>query len=488
MSALNAVGEGGLSNERSATPAAPATAPGAPDLTGATAGNASVSLAWSAPGSNGGSRDHRLQGLPRHQRRHRDAAHHARQRHRATPTPALTNGTTYYYKVERPQRGRRGRPVERALRHARRARHRPRRTRPDQRHRRQRPRQRSPGAHPLQRRLRDHRLQGLPRHQRRQRQPAHHARQRHRLHRQQRRQRHHLLLHGQRRQRGRRRQQVQRALRNAGRTRHRPRRTHASTAPPPATAPSASPGAHPAPTAAPRSPATRSTAAPAPATADAAGHARHRHRAAPTDSAANGTTYYYTVSALNTVGEGAKSNERSATPAAPATAPGAPTLDSATAGNGSRHARLERTRSNGGSAITGYRVYRGTSAGNGSLLTTLGTVTGYTDNSAANGTTYYYTVSAVNAVGEGASSTSAPPRRSPRHRPRRTHAHRATAGNGSVSARLERPSSNGGSAITGYKVYRGTSAGNEHAARHARQRHRLDRQQRSPTAPPTTTR
>ena len=62
-----------------------------------------------------------------------------------------------------------------------------------------------------------------------------------------------------------------------------------------------------------------------------------------TDSpVANGTTYYYQVSAVNSVGEGALSNERSATPVAPATAPGAPTLDLGVGRQRQRRARLER--------------------------------------------------------------------------------------------------------------------------------------------------
>ena len=60
--------------------------------------------------------------------------------------------------------------------------------------------------------------------------------------------------------------------------------------------------------------------------------------------------------------------------------------------------------SNGGSAITGYRVYRGTSAGGETLLTTLGNVTSFSDSGVSNGTTYYYEVAAVNAVGESARS------------------------------------------------------------------------------------
>ena len=52
--------------------------------------------------------------------------------------------------------------------------------------------------------------------------------------------------------------------------------------------------------------------------------------------------------------------------------------------------------SNGGAAITGYKVYRGTTSGNETLLTTLGNVTSFDDTGVSNGTTYYYKVSAVN--------------------------------------------------------------------------------------------
>jgi hypothetical protein len=60
--------------------------------------------------------------------------------------------------------------------------------------------------------------------------------------------------------------------------------------------------------------------------------------------------------------------------------------------------------SNGGAAITNYNVYRATAPGAETLLTQLGNVTSYTDTAVTNGTTYYYQVSAVNSVGEGALS------------------------------------------------------------------------------------
>jgi hypothetical protein len=57
-----------------------------------------------------------------------------------------------------------------------------------------------------------------------------------------------------------------------------------------------------------------------------------------------------------------------------------------------------------GSAITGYKVYRGVSPGDEALIATLGNVTMFTDAGAAIGQDSYYKVSAVNYPGEGALS------------------------------------------------------------------------------------
>jgi acid phosphatase type 7 len=98
--------------------------------------------------------------------------------------------------------------------------------------------------------------------------------------------------------------------------------------------------------------------------------------------------------------------------ASAATVPAAPAL-SATAGDGTVHLSWTAP-SDGGAAITGYKVYRGTSSGGETLLKTVGNVTSTDDATAANGTKYWYRVSAVNSVGEGpqsneASATPAPP-------------------------------------------------------------------------------
>ena len=87
--------------------------------------------------------------------------------------------------------------------------------------------------------------------------------------------------------------------------------------------------------------------------------------------------------------------------------PGAPTSLAATPGDDSVSLAWNAPTFDGGSTITNYKVYRGLSSGSLSFHADTGTTTSYDDGSAANGTTYYYKVSAVNGNGEGALSNEA---------------------------------------------------------------------------------
>ncbi len=115
------------------------------------------------------------------------------------------------------------------------------------------------------------------------------------------------------------------------------------------------------------------------------------------NSVTNGTTYYYVVTAVDTSSnESGYSNEDSATPA-DMTPPAAPTGLAATAGDATVSLNWN---DNGEGDLAGYNVFRSTTPGsgysqlNGSLLSS----SDYTDNSASNGTTYYYVVTAVDVA------------------------------------------------------------------------------------------
>ncbi len=79
--------------------------------------------------------------------------------------------------------------------------------------------------------------------------------------------------------------------------------------------------------------------------------------------------------------------------------PGSVTTLSATgASNG---VTLKWTPPTGGASVSSYNIFRGTSSGGESLLTSGVTATGYTDSTADPGTAYYYEVQPVNGLGVG---------------------------------------------------------------------------------------
>jgi autotransporter-associated beta strand protein len=113
---------------------------------------------------------------------------------------------------------------------------------------------------------------------------------------------------------------------------------------------------------------------------------------------ANGTTYYFVVSALNYNGETANSTETNATPIA--VPPGAPTGLTALAA----HGIVTLTWSNTPGANS-YNVKKATTSGGPYITIANLPQTSYSDtNGLVDGTTYYYVVSAIGNDGEGLNS------------------------------------------------------------------------------------
>jgi fibronectin type 3 domain-containing protein len=168
-----------------------------------------------------------------------------------------------------------------------------------------------------------------------------------------------------------------------------------------------------------------------------------------TDTAvANGTTYYYEVTAVNPSGTSAPSNEVSATPA---TGTPLPPVLTATAGNA--QVVLTWTAATGAAS---YNVYEGTTSG-GESSTPVATgvaATTYTVTGLANGTIYYFEVAAVNSAGTGAVSNQASsvpvgPPPAPAG---------LTASIGNAQTVLTWTASSG---ATSYNVYQGAASGGE---------------------------
>ena len=180
-----------------------------------------------------------------------------------------------------------------------------------------------------------------------------------------------------------------------------------------------------------------------------------------TFTAASSSPGSYTVTVTGVSGSLlTRSTTMSVTVTSPPTVAGAPVL-SATAGNASVSLSW-RAPSDGGSAITNYKLYRGTASGGETLFVTLANVASYTDTGLTNGTTYYYKVTAVNGVGESAASNEAPATPQASTAPSAPQNLAASSANKKgVQLSWQAPIASGSGAVTNYRIYRSTSSGTE---------------------------
>ncbi len=184
-----------------------------------------------------------------------------------------------------------------------------------------------------------------------------------------------------------------------------------------------------------------------------------------TDTTVNrGILYYYVVTAENSNGESNFSEMTSAylidTPSI--TPPSAPSDLSASIGYNYVELSWIAPENDGGSSITGYRVYRGIQSEEYTVIF-LSATTNYVDTLVEASSTYYYVVSAENEIGDSTFSLeltiTTPSLPSPSTVPDAPISVIANAGENYVELDWNAPENDGGSLITSYRVYRGVQSG-----------------------------
>ena len=172
-----------------------------------------------------------------------------------------------------------------------------------------------------------------------------------------------------------------------------------------------------------------------------------------------GTTNYYRISAINSAGVGGPSGIASAT--TQGSAPGAPRNLRVQASGFGQNIGLRLTwtspASDGGSRVTGYRIQvssTGTSGWTDVERNTRSAATNYTHSPLPPGTTRYYRIAAINALGTGPySSVASGMTRAAR--PGAPIAVNARAsGPRSITVSWRPPTDDGGASVTSYRIFR----------------------------------
>ena len=167
----------------------------------------------------------------------------------------------------------------------------------------------------------------------------------------------------------------------------------------------------------------------------------------------NGVGYTFRVAAINAAGTGPDSTASSVITPQPAPPPGPPIDVVATAGNTSATLRWSPPTSDGGSPIIGYRITPYIGAQAQTPINTGSTGTTYTVPGLVNGTTYTFTVLAINGSGPGPESApSNPVTPAPPTVPGAPAGVTGAARDRSVALTWTAPASDGGAAITSYRI------------------------------------
>jgi len=173
-------------------------------------------------------------------------------------------------------------------------------------------------------------------------------------------------------------------------------------------------------------------------------------------SVKNGETYYYSITAVNFVGESSHSDIKTARPVG---LPDPPSNIWIVPCDGYVDISWGQPRDDGGAGIDIIKIYRETESGSfASILTSASLQGSFRDGSVTNGVYYRYMLTSMNSVGESVPSD--PVSVIPSGKPSQPKDLLAKVDDGSVQIWWVPPPNDGGTPITGYKIYRSSDQDN----------------------------